>query len=266
MFALYHFSDISKKMNNKAICCDTHKFDGMINVRNNRCNNFFCDTRVYKKYNRNKGYCIPCFIQKFPDEIVYRSNRCNNFFCDTRVIKKYNRNKGYCIPCFIQKFPDEKVVRNYKTKEKTIDEFILDNFSNMSWILDRKINNGCSKRRPDLLLDLGYQILMIEIDEDQHKTYDCSCENKRLMELSQDLNHRPLVLIRFNPDSYINNLGKKIKSPWGFDGFDICVVKKKEEWNERLNILKNTINYWINEENITNKTIEVIELFYDNHN
>ena len=86
------------------------------------------------------------------------------------------------------------------------------------------------------------------------------------MELSQDLNHRPLVLIRFNPDSYINNLGKKIKSPWGFDGFGICVVKKKEEWNERLNILKNTINYWINEENITNKTIEVIELFYDNHN
>jgi len=57
----------------------------------------------------------------------------------------------------------------------------------------------------------------------------------------------------------------KITSCWDINGNGICCVKKtkKKEWNERLNILKNTVNYWKNEENKTNKTIEVIELFYD---
>ena len=43
---------------------------------------------------------------------------------------------------------------------------------------------------------------MVEVDENQHNNYDCSCENKRLMELAQDLGHRSMVVIRFNPDAY----------------------------------------------------------------
>ena len=32
---------------------------------------------------------------------------------------------------------------------------------------------------------------------------------------------------------------------------------------ERLNILEETVKYWINSDNITNKTVEIIQLFYD---
>jgi len=35
------------------------------------------------------------------------------------------------------------------------------------------------------------------------------------------------------------------------------------EWENRLNSLKNCVDYWINPENVTNKTIEIIQLFYD---
>ena len=54
------------------------------------------------------------------------------------------------------------------------------------------------------------------------------------MELSQDLGHRPIVFIRFNPDEYDN-----ITSCWGTNTKGICVVKKnkKTEWLERLNAL-----------------------------
>ena len=38
---------------------------------------------------------------------------------------------------------------------------------------------------------------------------------------------------------------------------------KKDEWEERLKVLENNIRYWIEPENITNKTIETIQLFYD---
>ena len=80
------------------------------------------------------------------------------------------------------------------------------------------------------------------------------------MELSQDLGHRPIVFIRFNPDDYNN-----VSSCWGQDKKGICVVKKskKEEWNERLNTLEETIQYWTDPVNKTNKTIETIQLFYD---
>ena len=124
------------------------------------------------------------------------------------------------------------------------------------------IQGGCSKRRPDLLLDLGEQVIIIEIDENQHIDYDCSCENKRLMELSQDLQHRPIVFIRFNPDSYKKN-GKNITSCWSINGNGICIVSKlkKDKWLERLNVLVEQTNYWIN--NRTNKTIEIVQLFYD---
>jgi len=44
-----------------------------------------------------------------------------------------------------------------------------------------------------LLLHTGSQVLIIEINNN----YECICENKMIIELSQDLEHKP---IRFNPD------------------------------------------------------------------
>jgi hypothetical protein len=68
-----------------------------------------------------------------------------------------------------------------------------------------------------LLLDLGYQVIIIEVDENQHTEYDCSCENKRTMQLSQDLGHRPIVFIRFNPDDYEKD-GTSVTSCWFVNG------------------------------------------------
>jgi len=100
------------------------------------------------------------------------------------------------------------------------------------------------------------------------KTHDarryCCCENKRTMELSQDVGHRPLVFIRFNPDDY-DMSGKTITSCWGNNKHGICLVKKSKtvEWTHRLTILKDTIKYWADPKNVTDKTVEIIQLFYD---
>jgi hypothetical protein len=85
------------------------------------------------------------------------------------------------------------------------------------------------------------------------------------MQLSQDLGHRPIVFIRFNPDEYIDANSQKITSCWGINKSGICVVKKthKKEWNNRLETLREQIHYWMQPENITNKTIETIQLYYD---
>jgi hypothetical protein len=113
-------------------------------------------------------------------------------------------------------------------------------------------------------LDLGSQIVNIETDENKHGSYDCSCENKRMMQLSKDVGHRPIVFIRFNPDGYKKD-GKKITSCWEYNKRGICVLNKskQKEWEQRLKTLKNQIIYWSDPNNITDKVIETIQLFYD---
>jgi hypothetical protein len=83
------------------------------------------------------------------------------------------------------------------------------------------------------------------------------------MQISQDIGHRPMIFIRFNPDDYIDEHQKKITSCWNANQLGLFVVKrnKQKEWKERITILLNQIEYWL--KNIPSKTIEVVELFYN---
>ena len=184
---------------------------------------------------------------------------CKSTWCTARSIKKYN---NYCMVCCIQLCPDIKISRNYKTKENTVVTSIKEAFPNFTWVCDKKVEDGCSRRRPDLLLDMGTHIIIVEVDENKHTDYDCSCENKRLMEISKDVGHRSIVFIRFNPDGYKDKDGKSIKSCWicTKQGAMVIVKTKQAEWDERLKSLKTQIQYWI--DNKTEKTVEIVELFY----
>jgi hypothetical protein len=164
--------------------------------------------------------------------------------------------------CAIHFRPDIKVCRNYKTKERTVVQFITENFPDITWILDKKVEDGCSSRRPDCIADFGEFLVIIEVDERQHSDRETMCENKRLMELSVDLDHRPIVLIRFNPDGYKNGM-ERVVTPWkaGEDGIMRIVKKRQAEWDARLISLKTTISEWCSKG--TQKTIEIIHMYYD---
>jgi hypothetical protein len=165
--------------------------------------------------------------------------------------------------CFVHLFPELKNARNYKTKEQNVVDKVKIAFPDYSWFCDKTVQDGCSRKRPDMLLDMGSHAIIVEVDENQHVNYDCSCENKRLMELSQDVDHRPIVFIRFNPDKYFDKDGNIVDSCWEPNSYGILRVapKKQQEWEHRLECLVEQIQYWT--ENETNKTVEVVELFYD---
>ena len=187
------------------------------------------------------------------------SQLCKAPLCETRGIKKYN---GYCLPCCIHYCPEIQVSRNFKTKENDVVQRVLEKYPDFNWIADKKIQDGCSKRRPDLLLDFGSHVIIVEVDENKHTTYDCSCQNKRLMEISQDIGHKPVVFIRFNPDAYVNQEGKKVTSCWRINGYGVLDISKskRDEWHTRIDMLLQQLEYWIN--NIPHKTVEIVELFY----
>ena len=240
--------------------CFRHKLEGMVNTINKRCK--FDNCSKIPSYNiEGEKQKLYCFEHKSHAMILIGAKICKSEWCTTVVRNKY---EGYCLHCYIHLFPEKTVSRNYKTKERTVVEFVLQEFSQYSWTNDKQIQNGCSRRRPDLFVDFGYQILIIEIDENQHtgENYgDSSCENKRMMLLSQDVGHRPIVFIRFNPDDYYHN-DEHITSCFGINSFGVCCVKKtkQHEWLERLNVLKKNIQYWCDHR--LEKTLEIIPLFY----
>ena len=219
------------------------------------------------EHNKNRQNCLECGGNMFcihdkkksRCKICDGSELCKAPLCDTRGIKKYD---GYCLPCCIHYCPEIQVSRNFKTKENDVVQRVLAKYPDFNWIFDKKIQDGCSKRRPDLLLDLGSHVIIIEVDENKHTTYDCSCQNKRLMEISQDIGHRPVVFIRFNPDAYVNQEGKKVTSCWRINGYGVLDISKSkhDEWLTRINILIQQLEYWIN--NVPHKTVEIVELFY----
>ena len=249
------FNKVGEK---KGIYCKPHKLDGMVDVINPRCIHENCNSQspVFNTVGGKKG--IYCGTHKLVGMVNVISPRCKTHLCDTIVQNKY---RGYCLRCFIHTFPDEQVSRNYKTKEQCVVECVKNAFPNMTWVGDKTIEGGSSCRRPDLRGNTTCQVLIVEVDENKHDAYECSCENKRVMEISRDVGHRPIVFIRFNPDGYTIN-GNKITSCWGVNKLGIMTIKKtkQKEWLERINILNNEIQYWI--DNTTDKTVETIQLYY----
>jgi hypothetical protein len=265
--------------------CLKDKKEGMINIFAKKCKE--CNKNpIFNKPEFKTG--LMCIEHKTDKMIDIRHKRCKTPLCLTRANKKFDM---HCFYCFVNLFPDDKRVRNYKTKEKSVAGFIKITYPDLNWIEDKIIKYGCSRRRPDLLLDIEYDtmganientieanientnientniektnpIIIIEIDENEHAHYESICENRRLMELSQDLNHRNLVIIKFNPDKYKKN-GKNIPSCWEIDkttGLSVIRKSKKTEWEFRLNELKKEVDKWICTK--TDKMIEIIRLFY----
>uniref|UniRef100_A0A6C0I4V3 Uncharacterized protein n=1 Tax=viral metagenome TaxID=1070528 RepID=A0A6C0I4V3_9ZZZZ len=242
--------------------CVTHKLDTMVDVVHKKCQHSLCNRRpMYNTILETRpAFCVD---HKTIHMIDVATRKCASEWC---VNRSYRPSfLGFCTYCFIHLFPDKPAVKNYKTKETAVVEYITSMFPNVTWVADKRVMDGKesgAKRRPDLFLDLGYQIIIIEVDENQHVDYDCSCENKRIMELSQDVGHRPIIFIRFNPDQYMSS-GVKVKSCWSINSQGISVVNKNDskEWKNRLQSLATQLQYWI--DNKTEKMVEIVQLYYD---
>lgn len=238
--------------------CSTHKTDNSI-TKIRKCETPECD--VIPTYApQGEISALRCSRHRKECDVDIKHTFCKTLLCGTRAIDKY---MGYCLRCHVYIHPDLPNSRNYKTKETAVSSSIKGAFPDISFISDKRVLDGCSERRPDDIADLGTHLLIVETDENQHDKYECACENRRIMEISRDVGHRPIVFIRFNPDKYIDGSGNKTPSCWGLDGRGMAVVKKdrRDDWENRLLCLKRQIQYWI--DNIPEKTVEIIQLFYD---
>lgn len=90
-----------------------------------------------------------------------------------------------------------------------------------------KVLNGCSKKRPDVYFELLLHCIIVEIDENQHNTYDDLCECSRINEIVNSIGGKSVIIIRYNPD-IIKNKGI-IQNISESDRIDLLVKTIKEE-------------------------------------
>jgi hypothetical protein len=220
------------------------------------------------EHGKEKKKCRPCGGSGLceHDKQKYNCTECNSKLlcgiCRNSNITKNSKFFPLCEACYCSEYPDSPLSINYKTKEKYLFDELKLKFNNISMRINKTIDNGCSNRRPDILIDKLIFSIVIECDEKQHQGYDC--EDKRTMEIFQDLGNRPLVLIRFNPDSYTTN-GIKIEGC-----FENTKIHQKKfynlieyEWLKRLTVLEDTIKKYLNMEEIPSKEVTIEKLFYD---
>ena len=129
-----------------------------------------------------------------------------NIGCQTSGNRKLN---GFCTHCFVNIFPNDSRTLTIRKKSKEIQvvSHLLSKYD--GFIYDKPfyvdLNDGCceTKRRIDLRKLIGYTLnmLCIEIDEDQHKSYVKYNKNIRYDDLFMDFAEK-YIFIRYNPDKF----------------------------------------------------------------
>jgi hypothetical protein len=147
-------------------------------------------------------------------------------------------------------------------KENIFFEAIREKYSELEMTIrfDKKIDGGCSNKRPDIFIDCLTHVVISELDENQHDKYDKICENKRIMELFEDIGNRPIIVLRLNPDSYVDKDEEKHKSCFSYTKTGIIHVDKKE-WEKRTKKFMKRFDYWLT--HIPTKEVTIEKFFYN---
>ena len=235
-------------------------------TRKNNCPE--CNPKLLCEHNIQKRSCLECNPKVLCEHDTRKSNchicnpkkfciHCKHIWAEKKYVKSLDKKIKCCARCFYNFYPNDKIPRKYKLRQHFFNEKLTKKFGINFFQYDKKIKCGCSGRMPDWFIDCYKYSIIIELDEDQHKS--TSCDKKRMMELFTDLGNRPLVMIRINPDKY--KIGKeKIEGCFEFDEKNIIKCLRKE-FNKRFNLLVKTIKYYIDDEPTKEITIE--KLFFD---
>ena len=180
-----------------------------------------------------KGFC--CRHRGYP--------QCTK--CNYMSVKKEGTLCSYCDPIKL-----EKMKKRHKSKENNIASFLTkkDIKYEREVYLDfscfETINDETKSCRVDFVIYTESRIIILELDENQHKSYKISCENRRLAQIigNQIEREEKLLIIRYNPDEFY-------------------VYNEKIKYNQQDKM--DFLLHFIESYTIVNEKIDIVYLFYD---
>jgi len=192
--------------------CTVHKKVGMTSKPRKRCEEQECkEIAIY-----GVDGPVHCEEHKKEDEYHLCERECKK----CKRIDVLNR-EGICVNfCSLEE--KDRVVKKLVKKHEEFIGNLLKAEIDIPWMYQNEVvDRKCSNKRPDFVYHCGDHIVMIEVDEDQHKSYKCSAygdtkegkmkaERVRMYEICQSFDGLPCVFLRYNPDNYRVN-GKLVK-------------------------------------------------------
>lgn len=153
--------------------------------------------------------------------------------------------EGKCADCFA--FESGKTPRLAKQREvlQFLDHQMTDFPYDSSDRTTQELKDCDRRERPDVLWDRADRVVILEIDEDQHKDRPCECEQTRMMNISQAYGCERTIWIRYNPDAFKSSESRR----WVQRHRRHEVLKRWLKWA----LTSDTIPY----------TISVVHLFFD---
>lgn len=211
----------------KGLFCGEHKLENMISVSKKNCQHLKCkETPLFGLVNKRAQFCL---THKQPNMInVILENKCVVLDCDNdyaHVVEdeKYCNShipsekygmivKRLCRYCDILEETAHVCNRCKKVqnkKEWAVVRYLRTAIDTKFEYNSSKMLQGCSKKRPDVYFELAKHCVIVEIDENQHNTYQDSCECARINEIVNGIGGKPVIIIRYNPD-VVRNKGKQL--------------------------------------------------------
>ena len=197
--------------------CTTHKKNGMLANPRRKCEG---STDEDCKESATHGIKEPlhCEEHAMPDEYDLTEHPCKK--CEK--IDVLNK-EGLCVNFCSLEERDRILKKQVKKHEEFINKLLDEEIDIKPILKDQSPDRQCTTKRPDRVYHMGSHVVIIEIDEDQHKSYKCTAfgdskegkmkaEKIRMYEISQSFQEfPPCIWIRYNPDNFKDKDGKSVK-------------------------------------------------------
>ena len=198
--------------------CAEHKEPDMVNVKDKRCES--CDTLANYGW-LGKGISR-CASHRQKGMITSPNRKCvckqlgtheanSERFCDEHMpIGAENLGVETCTSCGLDDIltngkcntcdPTTQKIRQHAKENRVRD--VLQASGLGDHVHDRMLEGkACGSERPDFQFDCGTHFVYCEVDEHQHRSYACECEQGRMINLVH-VRGMPVRWIRYNPDVY----------------------------------------------------------------
>jgi hypothetical protein len=196
--------------------CSTHKTDGMMKHPRRRCQGTEKDEC---KENATHGIDEPLHCEDHAQEGEYclAERKCHQ--CGALDILN---KQGVCVNICSLVEKDLLMKKRVKKHEEFIGKLLEAEIDVKSTVIemwrDSVIDSSCTLCRPDFAYHCGTHVVIVEVDEEQHRSYtNCGytkeeklkAEQRRMYQIGTIFQGSPIVFLRYNPDSYKDVTDKK---------------------------------------------------------
>ena len=211
--------------------CVEHKTQEMVNVVDKICEADGCYiTACYGHLGKGKSNCAS---HKQKGMLLYPNRQCETAhcrqlgthkstgmrYCEVHMpIGAENLGMETCASCGLDDIltdgkcgacdPSAFQIRQHIKENRIKDLFTIAGFT---FVHDRMLESTqCGRERPDFQFDCGTHFVYVEVDEHQHQSYACECEQGRMINMVH-VRGMPVRWIRYNPDIYEPMEGQQVK-------------------------------------------------------